>query len=514
MINADNDKPLSEPTDVLKVEAPPSTRRFIRLFAATIAIVAILLTVGQIVTQVVLRDLVNMIEIIRSSAWQRHQSQQLTRQALQLTQSSTKADYDSNLIEFRKIYNQFLETHLNARQGTLPHSDISVEYSDSVNMRYRSLVPYFSALQKNALSLIHKAEQAPEPKSLNPEPELSALTQYDGPFLQKVDEVIQQSNRENARRMATLKQLNLYLYVFTLLVLALVGWFIIRPAILRLQQAIRQLIEAETTTAMANRKLLSLNRTLKETRQQLFDATRQQYQQQMDEQKLRTSYLLAGQEEERKRLSRDLHDGIGQMLTAIKLQIESLETSLNGPNKKAQNIGTLKALVTQTIQEARNVSNNLMPTVLSDFGLIPALEMLADTNAQDSPIEVIFHTTLNDIRFEKNLEIVLYRISQEAVSNAIRHAKPHQITIELFEKDNYLHLIVCDDGIGFRVQRSSKPQSGRQSQGIHNMQERATLINAKFKLTSAPDKGTRVQVSIPFKLAYLEHEYNQTDAGR
>jgi signal transduction histidine kinase len=111
------------------------------------------------------------------------------------------------------------------------------------------------------------------------------------------------------------------------------------------------------------------------------------------------------------------------------------------------------------------------------------------------------------------VEIGVYRIAQEAVSNALRHAEPNQIIIDLFEKDNYLHLIVNDDGKGFRIHRSRKEDSKRPSQGIHNMNERAALINGKFKISSAPDKGTKVQVSIPFKLAHQEYEYTQVDAG-
>ncbi|WP_266366895.1 sensor histidine kinase [Tellurirhabdus rosea] len=505
---------MTDELDVLNKPEPPSSRRFTRLFGATLIIVAVLLSVGQVVTQVRLERQVDVIRVLRVSALQRHLSQQITKEALHLTQSSDSAEFARSRENLRTIYKQFVSIYLSARAGGIPGSDLRIPYSDSIKARYQAIAPTFNILEKNAQQLIRKAEKAGSARDLNAQQELAMLARYDEPFLKQFDGIIQQTNRETIANTSALQRLELYQYFFTLIVLAVIGWLIIRPAVVRLEQTIRQLIEAENRTATANRKLLSLNRTLKETRQQLFDATRQQYQQQMDEQKLRTSYLLAGQEEERKRLSRELHDGIGQMLTAIKLQIESLETGLQGEGKSVKNIGALKSLVTQTIQEARNVSNNLMPTVLSDFGLIPALKMLADTHGQNSPIEIIFHSTFPDVRFDKNMEVVLYRITQEAVSNAVRHANPHQITIELFEKDAYLHLLVCDDGTGFRVHRNGNPEGSRRSQGLHNMRERAALINAKFRISSAPDKGTKVQVSIPIKIAYPEYEYDQTDAGR
>nr|WP_262923876.1 sensor histidine kinase [Spirosoma liriopis] len=232
---------------------------------------------------------------------------------------------------------------------------------------------------------------------------------------------------------------------------------------------------------------------------------------------------MAGQEDERKRLSRELHDGLGQMLTAIKLQIEGLEAGLKRAAQQgtsdltahSKNISNLKKLVTQTIQETRTISNNLMPTVLSDFGVIPAIKMLAE-NDRSETIDVTFESNLtaDDPRLDKNVEIMLYRITQEAISNAVRHAHPSHIHIELIERQNYVHLIVSDDGRGFRPENqrsklSHQTQDGRApSQGLHNMQERAKLLNGKLKINSVPGKGTKVQVSIPYKMQSAHYDAN------
>jgi signal transduction histidine kinase len=322
------------------------------------------------------------------------------------------------------------------------------------------------------------------------------------------------------------------LYLLTVAVLIGIGLLIFRPATKRLKQTFAKLIEAESRTTAVNKKLLSANRSLKETRQKLFEATKQQYQQQIDEQKMRTSYLIAGQEEERKRLSRELHDGLGQMLTAIKLQLEGLEAGLartapvdqSGTASYTKSLKTLKTLVTQTIQETRAISNDLMPSVLSDFGVLPAIKMLAE-NDRSETVDVTFETNLTaDMpRLNKDVEIMLYRVTQEAVSNAVRHAEPSHIHIELMERGNMLQLLISDDGQGFRLSRKrmvhaddqtgpndsntdQPPASRPPSQGLHNMQERVKLLNGKFKVYSTPGKGTRVQVNIPYQTHSAHHD--------
>ncbi|WP_460673183.1 sensor histidine kinase [Larkinella ripae] len=504
---------MSEVTNVIPQNNQPSARHFNRLFLITLVFIAVLLTGAEIVTQYQTRREAERVMVIRMASAQRHHSQRLVSKVLLLSRPAEHDRFQNHLAEIKTLFSTFEKNQLHIEQGTVPGYPVLLQNSDSVKVRYQTLEPYYFGFRSSMQQIIQQAEQAKSPEEFARNLDLTALMSNESPFLEKMDAVVQQYTQETLTNVEHTRLLEFVIYLFTVLALVFAGWFILRPAVNKFEGIIVQLVEAETRTATTNRKLLSLNRALKETRQQLFDATRQQYQQQMDEQKLRTSYLVAGQEEERKRLSRELHDGIGQMLTAIKLQVESFQKSLSDKEKEIKSFVVLKNLIAQTIQETRNVSNNLMPTVLSDFGLIPAVKMLADIHDKDSKTDIIFHTNLTNTRLDKSVEIGVYRIAQEAVSNALRHAEPTQITIDLFEKDNYLHLIVNDDGKGFRIHRSRKEDSKRPSQGIHNMHERAALINGKFKISSAPDKGTKVQVSIPFKLAHQEHEYTQIDAG-
>ncbi|MCK8490890.1 sensor histidine kinase [Spirosoma sp. RP8] len=496
--------------------------RFTRLYVTLFVVLAVLLTGGQILTQWRLSTVQDELWIIRYTALQRHQSQQIVKQALQVTDINERANFDQNLSELRHVFTTFERYHLQSREGKVSDHNVTIPNSANVQVLYNEINPEFTAFQRSIRRLINlrSPDEVVQP---DVQASLKLLLANEKPFLEEIDAIVRQHTGDLRNQLTRLESIELYLYIVSILVLLGIGVLIFRPATRRLKQTIAQLIEAEQQASIANKQLLSVNKSLSETRQKLFEATRLQYQQEMDEQKLRTSYLMAGQEDERKRLSRELHDGLGQMLTAIKLQIEGLEAGLKRAAQQgtsdltahSKNISNLKKLVTQTIQETRTISNNLMPTVLSDFGVIPAIKMLAE-NDRSETIDVTFESNLtaDDPRLDKNVEIMLYRITQEAISNAVRHAHPSHIHIELIERQNYVHLIVSDDGRGFRPENqrsklSHQTQDGRApSQGLHNMQERAKLLNGKLKINSVPGKGTKVQVSIPYKMQSAHYDAN------
>ncbi len=167
-----------------------------------------------------------------------------------------------------------------------------------------------------------------------------------------------------------------------------------------------------------------------------------------------------------------------------------------------------------------------MPSVLSDFGIVSALKQLVEDDRSDT-IDVTLETNLSsDLpRLDRNVEIMLYRVTQEALSNAIRHAQPSHIRIELIEREHYLHLLVSDDGRGFVPKRQLAPAAknrvsagpttnGRAasdrnrapSQGLHNMRERAKLLNGKLRIRSIPGQGTQIQVSIPYQTQHAPYD--------
>lgn len=494
-------------------------------------ILALLLTIGQLLTQSQIRAVQEEILVIRHAALQRHQSQQIVKQALQMADPNEQTGFNENVAELRRLFPVFEQYHLQSRAGHINNPNVVITNSDTVQQLYEGIRPEFEAFQRSAHQLmrLHDVNEIKQPRV---QASLKLLLANEKPFLEKMDGIVVEYNSELRAKLNLLQSIEFYLYLFTGLVLIGLGWLIFRPAAQKLKQTFAQLVEAESQAKAANKKLLSANKSLKETRQKLFEATKLQYEQQIDEQKLRTSYLIAGQEEERKRLSRELHDGLGQMLTAIKLQIEGLEAGLvraasqqNTEALHAVNLKPLKSLVTQTIQETRTISNNLMPSVLSDFGVVPAIKMLADHDRNDK-LDVTFKTNLGTDRprLDKNIEIMLYRVTQEAVNNAVRHGNPAHISIELKERKNSLQLIISDDGRGFQLPKKNqanelvppvldvKADTGQKatvrppSQGLHNIQERTKLVNGKLKINSAPGKGTKLQISIPYQTLLAHHD--------
>lgn len=509
-----------ETPDDFKHQTNTTPFRLHRLYTTALVGLAILLTAGQGVTQWRLGIIQKKIQLIQCASLQRYQSQQLLTKTLQLRNSPSDADVLVHRAELEQLVAGFESSYQQSSQGRIFHNDIQVPNSNIINRLYADIKPYYDTLSRS-IRTIGSFRTITALNSPVGNAAFRQLLSSQNLFLKKTDVIVRQYSIEIQNQLALLQWIELAFYVLTIVVVSLVGFGVFRPAIRQLKQTIDQLITAENTTGESNRKLVQLNRSLHEARRRLFQATKQQHQQEINEQKLRASSLIAGQEEERKRLSRELHDGLGQMLTGIKLQIEGLESHLNrssnfNDSSARKRLTSLKDLITQTISETRSISNDLMPSVLSDFGIISALKMLAESASVNQPKEtsfrsnIRFETNLPTGRLDKQVEISLYRITQEAVTNAIRHGNPTQITIDLIERENYLHLVVTDNGKGFQIEHLNQPYGP--SQGIHNMRERTKLLNGRFKIRTAPNNGTKLFVSIPYQLHYSTYEHNTINA--
>lgn len=224
--------------------------------------------------------------------------------------------------------------------------------------------------------------------------------------------------------------------------------------------------------------------------------------QQKRTQKIRSLSLLQGQEEERKRLARELHDGIGQLLTAVRIKLNDIEEK-TGSEMLDKQIADVKALVLKTIKEARNISYALVPIDLYDFGLEPSVRQLCDTAALNTGLNVSFSSNLNNERVNPTIEIELYRIIQEALNNSIKYSDAASIDINLIhnEKQGSLKVLVIDDGNGFDydpdyIYKKNKTRSF----GLRNMNERTRIINGKLNIISRKGEGCVISVEVPLKL--------------
>jgi two-component system NarL family sensor kinase len=206
------------------------------------------------------------------------------------------------------------------------------------------------------------------------------------------------------------------------------------------------------------------------------------------EQKL--SAVYDGQEQERKRISRDLHDGLGQKMIALKLFMESFE--LTNQDETIQTIEKIKKELDDLIAETRQISTDIMPPVLTEFGLERALKQLCD-NANSSKVSVIYDSIGNHFQSTNKTITYLYRIAQESISNVLKHGEASEIKVQLIEGKSFISLMVEDNGKGFNV----KQISDKSGNGIYNMRERIKILNGKFEITSEENSGTLIKVRVP-----------------
>ena len=208
---------------------------------------------------------------------------------------------------------------------------------------------------------------------------------------------------------------------------------------------------------------------------------------------MRMSALYDGQELERQRISRELHDGLGQMLVALKMKIEN--SSCINIEKDGVFLEEFRQGFKHTIEEVRRVSYDLAPAGLYDFKMDVALKMLCEELYRDSGIKVEFSCYGAFIDVPEKIKNYLFRIAQEALNNAIRHSHADHIEVHLSESQENLILMVEDNGKGFRY----SPESEFSGNGLYNMKERARLLGGSFDLESSPGKGTMIRVKIPKK---------------
>lgn len=201
--------------------------------------------------------------------------------------------------------------------------------------------------------------------------------------------------------------------------------------------------------------------------------------------------ILDGQEMERQRLSREIHDGLGQNLIAIKMKLESIK----GMPQQDQDIAIRELAVwfDKTIEEIRRMSNNLIPEELNSFGLVRALGNFLTEVQEHTGIQTVYHSSGIQNISDNKTKTYLFRIVQEAVSNSISHATPSSIEVALTGSAGVIDLTITDDGKGFSTV-SSEADRGN---GIINMRERTNLLNGTFSLISNKNSGTTIKISIP-----------------
>ena len=212
--------------------------------------------------------------------------------------------------------------------------------------------------------------------------------------------------------------------------------------------------------------------------------------------------LVEAQEEERGRLARELHDGSGQMLTSLLVRIKTLEKNADSPEVR-DGLTSMLDIVSETIEQLRDLSHRLRPAALEEFGLPVALETLLDDISAEGGLNTTSNLDLNGLVLPSGIEVTLYRIAQECMTNIIRHAEASDVSINLEQIGDSICMRIEDNGIGFDPHQI-KAASGQRHLGIISMYERAAIVGGKLDVFSAPGHGTTILVSVPILMSVTD----------
>ena len=211
------------------------------------------------------------------------------------------------------------------------------------------------------------------------------------------------------------------------------------------------------------------------------------------------------QEEERRRIARDLHDGIGQTLTALKNHLQRIQLAPDRGRDAAIDAATLDealGLATQALEETRELSRLLRPPVLDDLGLVPALRWLARTIGERGGLDVETELEGGDgnageDRLDAEVETLVFRVVQESLTNALKHSGARRARVALQRAEDRLEVEVSDDGRGFDPARALAPAEHDATLGLRGMRDRAELFGGRLEIESRPRAGARIRVVLP-----------------
>jgi signal transduction histidine kinase len=220
--------------------------------------------------------------------------------------------------------------------------------------------------------------------------------------------------------------------------------------------------------------------------------------------------LITAQEDERKRVARELHDDLGQVFGGLALRLEALERLVSSnPDRALQQLRETKSLVADGTDRMYDLILALRPSALDDLGLVIAFRSLADRSLVETGIELTFDADGMNGRLPPEIETNLYRILQEALSNVVRHSEATQLYVTLACNDNVFSAVILDNGRGFDLTTAQTNGSDSQGLGLLGMEERVSQCGGQMEITSKVSQGTKITVFIPL----IPDDYGQSNSS-
>ncbi|MCW3124939.1 MAG: sensory transduction histidine kinase [Bacteroidetes bacterium] len=208
-----------------------------------------------------------------------------------------------------------------------------------------------------------------------------------------------------------------------------------------------------------------------------------------------SSHLQNVREEERIQIARDIHDDLGQQLTALKIEVDQLQKKMPKDDLLKVKVNNILSLILEAINTIRRIAIDLRPAILDDLGLFAALDWMTKEFSKRTGILCLLQLEASQPEFEKDVTIAIFRIFQESLTNIAKHSKATTVTATIKMKNENLVMTICDNGIGFN-EGEVKP---KKSFGLLGMKERAIALNGEIKITSRKGNGTLVQLNLPMK---------------
>ncbi len=211
--------------------------------------------------------------------------------------------------------------------------------------------------------------------------------------------------------------------------------------------------------------------------------------------------LISAEEEERRRIARELHDGTGQALTSLLLQLRALQQAPS-LDKVRSDLDLLRKSTADAVEDLRRISRGLHPSVLDDFGLVPALRRMAEDIAAGGKLEVRFSADgLEPLRLPTAVEVAVYRTVQEALHNVVKHSAAKTVQVSLQQLPEGLQVVVADDGAGFEVEATLQRAAVENRLGLQGIRQRMELLGGSAEIMSRPGEGTTARLLVPLDAA-------------
>jgi len=254
-----------------------------------------------------------------------------------------------------------------------------------------------------------------------------------------------------------------------------------------------------TSTTGAPYQLLAIctDITLRKEQEELrFKKNQDKYEREIHAQRLRSLAIITGQEKERKRMAREVHDGLGQVLTALNFRLESLQVINEKEQKK---LVETQHILMRAIREVRRISSGLLPVVLSDYGLAAGIKDLVQMSVRQTNIKILYENKFKLAhRLHRDVEVSLYRIAQESLNNALKYSQAQTIHITLESDAEFVTLSIVDDGLGFDLEQQLKEHKQDFSgNGLASIKERSNLIGGQLLISTSPGQGTNIYLEVP-----------------